>query len=95
MWELQGELDLVGGTALRDATAVLPERGRLLYVDLSRVSFMDCSGLGALIDLSRRCREAGVAVVVTGAGAHVLRLLAVTGADRELSVASPWRCADG
>lgn len=95
VWEVHGELDLVGGTALRDATVVLPEPGRLLSVDLGSVSFMDCSGLGALIDLSRRCRERGIDVVVTGAGAQVLRLFAMTGAHRELNVAAGWRFAEG
>lgn len=95
VWEVRGELDLVGGTSLRDATTELPDRGRLLYVDLGGVSFMDCSGLDALIDLCRRCCERGVDVVVTRARDNVLRLIAVTGADRELNLSPDWRFVQG
>lgn len=76
---------------MRDATRELPERGGLLYVDLGGVSFMDCSGLDFLIDLLRRCSGCGVDVVVTGARDNFLRLLALTGADREVRVSPGWR----
>jgi anti-anti-sigma factor len=95
VWEVEGELDLLGGASLRDATTSLPDRGRLLYVNVSGVSFIDCSGLAALVDLSRRCHDHGVHLVVTGAGAQVLRLIAMTDTHRELNVVDGLGVAHG
>ncbi len=37
-----------------------------LLIDLSRIDFLDSSGLGALVHLAKECKDAGVAFGVVG-----------------------------
>ncbi|SRR5579884_909137 len=73
----EGELDIasVGDfrAALRDAAA---DGASAVVVDLSEVSFIDSSGLGALIELYSRLRRSGrrLAVVAPGGSAPAVLL---------------------
>ncbi|MFP5369270.1 MAG: STAS domain-containing protein [Actinomycetes bacterium] len=86
VWQVTGDLDIVGARALRSVSTWLPDPGRRLRVDIGDVPFMDCSGLSALIDLSRQARTRDVDVVITGARRQVLRLLTVTETEDLLTV---------
>lgn len=45
----------------RDQTNQLPQPGcRELHINLSQVEFIDTSGIGALLNLQRRCLEAQI-----------------------------------
>jgi anti-sigma B factor antagonist len=37
-----------------------------LLIDLSRIDFIDSSGLGALVQLAKECNEAGLQFLVVG-----------------------------
>jgi anti-anti-sigma factor len=50
---VSGELDLCSAPLLREAHAREPRDCEFLVVDLSGVTFMDSSGLHALIDISK------------------------------------------
>ncbi len=57
--ELVGEFDAKGCKEIREElenTAALCEE-KILYVDLSGVSFIDSSGIGAIVFLFKRVRE--------------------------------------
>ncbi|MGI8492149.1 MAG: STAS domain-containing protein [Acidimicrobiales bacterium] len=80
-----------------DASTVPALRGRLsdmaaggpsqVVVDLSRVTFLDSSGLGALIGGLRRLRSAGGEMrLVPGATPKVRRLLDQTGVGQLLPI---------
>lgn len=58
---LHGELDLVNAGRFRQAVDEILDRGRAsnLYVNLSGVTFMDSSFLGALLGRYRRIEQAG------------------------------------
>jgi anti-sigma B factor antagonist len=76
-----GEIDLTAEEALVQAcTAVLPScKGRQLLLDLTEVSFMDSSGVRAVLRCQRAAEEAGVTLrLVVGKG-PVTRLFAVAG----------------
>jgi anti-sigma B factor antagonist len=83
---LAGELDLYNAPevreALRDAAAAGPPR---LVVDLTEVSFIDSTALGALIDARRRLANRD-AFLLASPGRAVQRALEVSGLDRHLSV---------
>jgi anti-anti-sigma factor len=53
-----GELELASAPVLTSALRVLSEFGvRTVMLDLSLVTFMDCTGLGALLDADSRLEE--------------------------------------
>lgn len=80
---VSGELDVETSPALRDRGAALVDGGTdNLIVDLAGVTFIDSTGLGALVSLQKRCRRRGGSLVVTGCQGPVERLMSLTGLDR-------------
>ena len=84
---VEGELDSFSAPQLREhlAAAVAYEA---TVIDMQEVAFVDSSGLGALVGGVRRMREAGRGVALCCTRPSVCRLLAVTGVDRLVPVAS-------
>jgi anti-sigma B factor antagonist len=80
-----GELDAYTVGTFRETLARLASGGDLL-IDLSRVSFMDSAGLGALIGGIRLSRESDHAVAVACDRPVLVRLLHTTGFDRIVPV---------
>ncbi|WP_249926135.1 anti-sigma factor antagonist [Streptomyces aureocirculatus] len=84
--ELRGEIDLVASqqtTPLIDAVTAGPTR--TLVLDLSRTTFIDCSGLALLMRARRRldARDARLGVVCTDRMS--LRVMGITGLKATLS----------
>lgn len=74
-WE--GDLDVASAPVLASALHVLGDLGvRRVVLDLSAVAFMDCAGLGALLEADTRLADGLRLVRPSGA---VLRLLALVG----------------
>jgi anti-sigma B factor antagonist len=61
--------------------AALPAEGARVAIDLSRVDFLDSSGLGSLVSLLREVRPTGD-VVLYGANASVAEILRLTHLDQ-------------
>jgi anti-sigma B factor antagonist len=77
-----GSLDLDGAAELKRVLTDFREGGANRFVlDLSRVRFIDSTGLGVLIGLNRQLRGRG-ALVITAPSPAVTRLLQVTGVAR-------------
>ena len=77
---LHGSLDVATSPAARAALIDAAERGHHeIIVDLSRVDFLDSTGLGALIGAQRRAKENGGQVRLVVADGQILRLLRITG----------------
>lgn len=70
-----------------------PEIGALLVVHLSRVAFMDCAGLGALVAVVKTATADHLRVAVVVEQAEVLRLLALTGLDHTLPLTASLQIA--
>jgi len=77
-WKLAGEVDVARLPELYEAMEVLPEACDLT-VDLSRVTFMDASGLRALVWLRRTVEAKRGTLSVFGASPFVSRLLSLAG----------------
>jgi anti-anti-sigma factor len=77
-WRLDGELDLatrhVLATAIRSGSATGD-----VSLDAAGVSFVDCSGLGTLIDLAHTVRAGGHRFEITRASGALMRLTRLTG----------------
>lgn len=82
---LSGELDLAGTDRLLSAAEEVPAGGAL-SLDLSRLSFMDSSGLKVLINLDRRSRREGWSLEIESPSGQVLRLLKLCGFDQRLPI---------
>lgn len=89
---LEGRLDLVSAAGLRatvdDAVAAGHPR---LVVDLSGVTFVDSSGLGALVAGLKRARQAGGELRIAAAGEQVVTVLTLT---RLVRVLRPYATVD-
>ena len=83
---LAGELDLAMAAHLRSAlaTPLLTPEITAVVLDLDRLTFMDCAGLDALILAKRQLTRAGMAATVVNPHGTPLRVLRLTGVDREL-----------
>jgi anti-sigma B factor antagonist len=80
VFELTGSLDIATSPTVRAALTSASERGsHRLIVDLTRVDFLDSTGLGALIGAQRRAKEFGGEVRLVAKEGQILRLLRITG----------------
>jgi anti-sigma B factor antagonist len=76
---LVGSMDLVTRQAVLDAGLVIVRRDGALTLDLTEVSFMDSTGIGALVELMNAAHAAGGRLMVSGRSARVARVLEATG----------------
>ncbi|HEX2132587.1 MAG TPA: anti-sigma factor antagonist [Actinophytocola sp.] len=83
-----GEVDLANRHALAEALAAATAESepRLLVCDLSRVSFLACSGVSVLLDASTEVHGRGALLRVVATEPTVLRVLDVTGQREALNV---------
>ena len=77
---MSGEVDIATvDQLLAEAYACLEGPAEVCEVDLSGVTFIDSSGLGALVRIRNVAQDQGKQVVLTNVPASVGRLLEVTG----------------
>jgi anti-sigma B factor antagonist len=82
---LDGRLNMVSAPQLKAAVTAAVQAGRTrVVVDLTAVTFLDSSGLGALIAGLKAAREAGGDLRMTGANEQVRTVLRLTNLDRVL-----------
>lgn len=75
-----GEVDLATvDELLTSALGCLDDTAEVLEVDLGAVTFIDSSGLGALVRIRKAAHDRGKQVVLANVPASVDRLFAVTG----------------
>jgi anti-sigma B factor antagonist len=75
-------LTAVNGTAFRDQAVALIEAGHArLIVDLSAITFIDSSGLGALVSVLKRVGNRGE-IVVCGLSASLKQMFSITRMDK-------------
>jgi anti-sigma B factor antagonist len=100
--EVSGEIDIASASWLRETLLLAIRRhGPAINVDLRGVTFLDCSGISALLATARRARLEGGRMRVVRASAparRVIRLLSLqdvlTSADDQAeAVTVPWQGA--
>jgi anti-sigma B factor antagonist len=85
--EVGGEIDLATCPRLQAVLADLVDRGfHQLIVDLEQVSFLDCAGIGVLVDARRRVQEHGGSLKLVRPRPCVRRVLALTGMTTMFSI---------
>ena len=90
--EVSGEVDLLVAPDLLDAilcAALTSDRARSVVVDLAGVTFMDSSGLGALLEAHRRLPGLDCVLVVVDLPEPLRQLMASTGVAQVLTIEVP------
>lgn len=87
---LLGEVDLGNKDLLRDAIGgAMEHRPQLLVLDLSGLSFIDCSGLQVLVRTHKQLADDQRQLFVAGGRPIVRRLIRLTGLDAYLRLGWP------
>lgn len=86
---VSGELDMAGApTVRRRACSVVNRRPAAVIMELSDVSFMDCSGLSALLFVRRRAELLEVPFALSGLASGPAKVLRLTGTTAAFTVYS-------
>lgn len=84
---LQGRI-VNGEAASLGQSLQLPVRGSLLVLDLARVSAVDASGLGLLLELRKQAQAHGIRFKLMNASKLVRRVLEITRLDSVFEMTS-------
>ena len=86
--QICGELDISTSPDLRERLLAILNRRTLrrLILDLSKLEFMDSSGVAVLVNTERRARLLGRTVVLAAPQRPVWRILQICGVDRYLTI---------
>lgn len=77
---VHGEVDVYTAPTLRERIlTVISEGASTVVVDLSKVGFMDSTGLGVLVGALKRLRQSDGNLIVVCDSEPVLKIFAVTG----------------
>lgn len=87
--ELVGSLDLTTRQAFIDTGMGMLDGGSRLLLDMTQVTFIDSTGIGALVELMRVADTREARVEISGRSARVERVLEATGLD------VAWSARDG
>jgi anti-sigma B factor antagonist len=87
---VSGEVDIATASVMQDQIKEARDAGGAsnLVLDLAEVQFMDSSGLRVIVQLHQQLAAEHGALVLVGARGDVQNVLALTGLDRHLAIAS-------
>jgi anti-sigma B factor antagonist len=85
---VEGQLIVGNRQELKDLVQATLDRGeRRLLIDFSRTGYIDSSGLGALVSISKRIREAGGELRLSGLNEDLRSLFELTKLDTLFAIA--------
>ena len=86
--QVEGQLIVGNRQELKDLVQAALDRGeRRLLIDFSRTGYIDSSGLGALVSISKRIREAGGELRLSGLNEDLRSLFELTKLDTLFNIA--------
>ena len=88
MVPVSGEIDIANSGELGARLVAASGHGRLVAVDLRAVTFIDASGLTALLDGHRAAVERGGSLVLVNVPPAVSRVLRIAAVDSVLHIES-------
>jgi anti-sigma B factor antagonist len=83
---VEGELDIATAARLEEPAEVAVSVGCPLVLDLSECSFIDSTGLRAVLHTHRVLLEVGEPMALVSDGSQVRRMLSVTGIDLSVRI---------
>jgi anti-anti-sigma factor len=81
-----GALDIATAPQLERTLGESQLQARLVVLDLRELTFMDCSGVHAIVNASIRAREVGRRLVLLRGPSNVDRLFTLTGSVDEVEI---------
>ena len=85
--ELAGEIDSYTAPTLRERIIALVQGGvTALIIDLTRVEFLDSTGLGVLVGALKRLRGVGGVLVLVCDQEALLKIFRITALDRVFTI---------
>ena len=87
---LSGEFDMAATFTIEpEVEKTLREPGlRAITLDLSGLTFIDSSGLGAIVELHAESRARGIALAIVPGPSHVQRVFETTGLSETLPISA-------
>jgi anti-sigma B factor antagonist len=86
--QVEGQLVVGNRQELKDLMQAALDRGdRRLLIDFSRTGYIDSSGLGALVSISKKIREAGGELRLSGLNEDLRSLFELTKLDTLFAIA--------
>jgi anti-sigma B factor antagonist len=82
--DVDGEIDIANAAELEARLAAASRHGRVVVVDLGRVTFFDASGLSALLGGRRAAIERGGSLLLANVPPFIRRILVLTSLDSVL-----------
>jgi anti-sigma B factor antagonist len=79
---LDGDVDLQSSPDARTALLAAVGRGKPVFVDLSRVGYIDSSGIASLVEALQRARQNGSPFVLAAVSDAALRVLKLARLDK-------------
>jgi anti-sigma B factor antagonist len=84
---LVGSLDLESRGQLIETAGELLKAGPVgLVLDMAEVTFIDSTGIGAIVDLSHSAEELGMTFALARPSSRVVRILEITGLSQEWTI---------
>ena len=90
---LKGELDLSTVGKLEEELARVEENAPLLVVDMSKLTFLDSTGLRAVVTADERARERGRRLVIVRGPDAVQRVFTITRLEERLEIVDDAQAA--
>lgn len=85
--KVDGDLEMALADNLSKAmTGLLDEPNRQIIIDLTACSYVDSSGLGALLDISKNCHKKGCELRLSGLNENVRDVFLMTRLDRYFKI---------
>jgi anti-sigma B factor antagonist len=85
--EVEGQVDLYSAPEFKERTGrVIGEHKQCVIIDLSRVKFIDSTGLGVLVGAFKRMRAARAELRLVVVDYDIERLFEMTGLDRMFGI---------
>lgn len=84
---VEGEIDVYSAPSLRERLDTLVNAGRVrLVVDLTKVAFLDSTGLGVLVGRLKLVRSHGGSLHLVCVNDRILKVFAITGLDKVFAI---------
>ena len=85
--EIEGEVDVYTSPQLKQDILQLAETGvNYIIINLSKLEYLDSTGLGVLICGLKRLREANGNLALVGPGMRILRIFEITGLNKIFNI---------